>query len=92
MLTLKKYCDRRNIEFSDYDNDLNKNPVIGVQTLYAAAIDVGSKGQRILSEYEIDDLIESMEKQDLVDIYNCYADSLESMVTKMLEEGDSKKK
>lgn len=84
LLTLKKFCEYKNIEVDKFDEFIRANFVDAMNTLLRAAIDVHSKGEKLLNEYEMDELIEKMTQEELTDIYKCYQDSLEGWVNKLI--------
>ena len=96
MLTIRKYCEMRGITFNEYDKDMSENVFISSNTLFRAAVDVWSKGERNLTEYEMDDLLEDMTQQDYADILKCYSDGMVSALslvpTKSNNKQASKKK
>lgn len=78
-LTMRKVCEYKNIEFHEYDG-LTVGDYSGwVNALLRAAIDVGSKGAKALTEYEMDELIEDMAQSDLQDLINAYLESVKNL-------------
>jgi len=93
-LTNRKVCDLKGIEFWEYDNFSVNDYTAWVNYLLRAAIDVESQGKTILSEYEMDDLIEEMAQKDLQDIVNGYLKTVRNLKDKYgikVEGGEEKK-
>jgi hypothetical protein len=93
-LTIEKYCKIRGIEFFQFDDDRRNNILASNNAMFRAAIDVYSKGQDIIDEYECDDMIEKMAQEDFNDIIKAYVESMSTMLVKLTgaTEGISKKK
>lgn len=82
-LTTKKVCDYKKINLIDIEDYISKNPTDGINALFRAAIDVYSKGEKSLNEYEMDELIEQMSDEDFTDIYTCSVESQQGWITKI---------
>jgi hypothetical protein len=83
LLTLKKFCEYKSIELGEFNTFLKKNYIDSVNTLLRAAIDVGSEGKVLLSEYQVDDLIEQMTQDELTEILNACWQSMDGWVQKL---------
>ena len=83
LLTLKKFCEYKDIELDRFDDFFQKNFADGINTLLRASIDVHSKGKQVLDEYQMDELIETMSEKDLTDIYLSFQQSLTGWVNKI---------
>ncbi|MDX1315084.1 MAG: hypothetical protein R3356_06250 [Eudoraea sp.] len=76
MLTIRKYCEYRGIDFSDYDNDFASDIMVTSEVLFKAAADVYSKGKVILDEYELAELFENMTNDEYKEIITCYSEGM----------------
>jgi len=81
-LTMRKICEYENIEFHQYDKFTINTCDKWINSLLRVALDVESQGKIILSEYEMDDLIEEMAQKDLQDIINSYFKSVKNLKEK----------
>lgn len=81
-LTMFKVCELKQIEFHQYDDFCIKEYPMWINYLLRSALDVGSKGETKMSEYEMDDLIETMDQPDLQDIMNSYFESNRNLADK----------
>ena len=66
--TIEKTCELLGIGLDEYDDYLKANSIKGMNALFRAALDVGTQGEIILNQYEIDNLIEQMVKKDFYEI------------------------
>jgi hypothetical protein len=83
LLTLKKFCEYKKIEFEDFFNYWKKNSVDSINTLLCAAVDVYSQGKQLLNEYQMDELIEQMSQDDLDSIFDIFWKGLEGWIQKL---------
>jgi len=91
-LTLIRYCERRGIDLSDFDKDVEKNFLLSNSVMMQCAYEVYNKGEQSLTDYEIDDLLTAMSDEDHREVFACYSTSITSMVAKFLPVSGSKKK
>lgn len=91
MLTITKYCEMRNIPFSEYDKDMASNVFITSNTLLRAAIEVYTRGEETPSEYDVDDLFSQITQKDYQDIIKCYAEGMNSAFSLILKKTPEKK-
>ena len=80
-LTIDKYCRMRGIPFSDFDDDIMNNIAIANNVMFRCAIDVYSRGEVLIDEYEMEELIDEMSQED----YNSILKTLTSGMKSMLE-------
>jgi hypothetical protein len=78
--TIEKVCDMRGIELGDYDKFMKSRRIIGMNMLFRAGLERGTDGKVILNEYEMDELVEKMGRDDVYKIYNHYLDSVAQIV------------
>ena len=93
--TIEKTCELLGIGLNEYDDYLKANSIKGMNALFRAALDVGTQGEIILNQYEIDNLIEQIAKEDFYKIYKDYLNSLEQIAIKLapfMKEEQPKKK
>jgi hypothetical protein len=88
-LTIVKYCELRGIEFHQFDKDMSTNITASNNAMFRAAIDVFSKGQSKLTEYEADDLIEQMSQEDYTSVMRAYGEGMRNIVTRLTSASES---
>lgn len=80
-LTIKKYCDIKSITVSEFDQNIEEDG--DINTLFRAAVDVATKGEVQIDEYEMDELLNEISDKDFVGVYKCYLNSVESIAVRM---------
>ena len=81
MLTIRKYCEERGIDFSDYDKDFASDIFATSEVLFKCAIDVYSEGKTILNEYQSAALFEEMTNEQFQEISECYAKGMKGALS-----------
>ncbi len=71
------------INLADIQEYIDKNSISGMNALFRAAIDVYSKGDKSLTPYEMDDLLDKMSDDDFIDIYTCALEGQQGWITKI---------
>ena len=90
-LTLRLFCEKEKIEFSDIINTLNKNTPSFMLTIIQCANIVYNKGQEI-DIYEVDEWIDLMEDEQIRKVWDCFMESIKDFVNKAPKEENVKKK
>ena len=83
LLTLKKFCEYKDIGLNEFNSFLKKNYIDSVNTLLCAAIDVYTKGKDLLDEYQVDELIEQMTQEELTEILSICWSSMDGWIQKL---------
>jgi hypothetical protein len=90
--TIERTCELLGIDLNDFDDKIKGSPIKGINALYRAALERGSKGKQVLNEFEMDDLVEQMTREDFYAIYKDYLNSIEAVAMKISGFSEPKKK
>ena len=89
--TIERACELAGVELNGFDEFMSNHRVKGMLILFCAALEIGSKGKQILNEFDMDDLIDKMKKEDFFNLYKEYLTSIEQIAIKVSGFGEIKK-
>jgi len=90
MKTFELFSEVSGVEFGDMISHFSKKPYGSFVKLFWAAHSCYHKGEISVTEYDVDDWIDSMEQKAFQSIWDTYTASLQSVVEKISKE-DKKK-